>query len=233
MGRIAAAAVVVCLLGGTAAAFAVTEGLKTTKSPVAGTRVSVDGVDDTGLFSPVCRCAKDTVQVRFRLRKSDRLTLSIVDRAGHAVRVLVDGRRTPAGLHAYRWNGLTDTGALVPDGDYRARVELDDADRVLTLPNRLSVDTSPPRIRLVRARIAGRSLIVHYRLSEPARGLLYVGSTRVVRTRFFRPVDTMLVGVSTLRARGVGGVVSVAAEDRAGNLSRRWVTRLRIGPGKV
>src|SRR5438477_12199752 len=70
--RLAPFLLVVALLGATAAAFAVTEGLKLEPSPVRST--DVDKV-----FSPVCDCLSRVAHIRFRLRKTDRLTLAIVD----------------------------------------------------------------------------------------------------------------------------------------------------------
>ena len=68
------------------------------------------------------------------------------------------------------------------DGVYKARVDLDDADRTITLPNEIPLDTVPPRIVGASPRLSKDELTVFYRLSEPARGLLFVGGRRVVKT---------------------------------------------------
>jgi hypothetical protein len=70
------------LLVATAAAFAITEHLKLIKSPVYGTLVSK-------VFSPTCHCSTDTAAVRFRLRRPDRVTVTIVDSRQHQVATVV------------------------------------------------------------------------------------------------------------------------------------------------
>ena len=56
MARLLPILLVLGLLGGTAAAFAITEGLKLEKSPIGSTHVDK-------LFSPVCNCKKDVAEV--------------------------------------------------------------------------------------------------------------------------------------------------------------------------
>ena len=210
LARFGPIALVLALIAGTAAAFAITETLKTSPSPILRTRVAKT-------FSPVCACATN---------RADRLTIAIQDAAGRTVRVLFTARRTAAGPHAWGWNGRTDTGTRAPDGLYRPRVELDDADRVIVLPNRIRLDTTPPEVTVAgRPRVAAPGAItVRYTLSEPARGLLTVGGKRVVRTRRVLLDTTLRVAPSTLRAVGATrGRVTLAAEDLAGNVSEARV----------
>src|SRR5262249_56260738 len=75
VGRFAPAALVAALLVATAAAFAYTERLKLTPTPIRGTRVAPK------LFSPVCECETDTTRIAFRLRKHDPRTVTTLDRA--------------------------------------------------------------------------------------------------------------------------------------------------------
>lgn len=216
MARFGPIALVVALLAGTAAAFGVTASLKASPSPILETKVSKT-------FSPTCRCKQRTALIAFRLRHPDRLTLTIEDASGHTVRVLLTSRKVRAGLHEWAWNGLLDGGRRAPDGVYRPRVELDAADRVIVLPNRIVLDTQPPKVTVVgRPRLGGPGpLVVRYSVSEPARGLLDVRGVRVVRTYRVRLADTMRVTAATLRRVGAArGVVTIAAEDLAGNVSK-------------
>ena len=71
MARLLSTLLVLGLLGGTAAAFAVTEHLKLVRSPILSTQV------DNKVFSPVCRCSTEKARIHFRLRQADRVTLSI------------------------------------------------------------------------------------------------------------------------------------------------------------
>ena len=75
VGGLSSTALVVALLAATAAAFVLTQGLKSQPSPIRGTKV-----DD--VFSPVCACDTETASIAFRLREADRLDVGIVDGAG-------------------------------------------------------------------------------------------------------------------------------------------------------
>lgn len=216
MARLGPILLVLALLAGTAAAFGVTETLKTSPSPILQTQVSKT-------FSPVCGCATRTARITFRLRRADHVVIAIQDGRGRTVRVLFSSRRrVPAGVHEWAWNGRLDGGARAPDGVYRPRVELEDADRSIVLPNRIELDTQPPRVTLVgRPQLGGPGpLVVHYRLNEPARGLLSVGAVHVIRTYRVRLDYTLRLAAATLAAAGAGsGPVTLAAEDLAGNRS--------------
>jgi hypothetical protein len=224
LARIATAMLVLGLLGGTAAAFAVTEGLKLEKNPVSGVRV------DTFEFAPSCDCATRKAHFSIRLRNSDRVRLDIVH-DGHVVRTLVFSRRFSRGWHAFTWNGRDDFGAFVPEGTYRPKIHLAGKHRTIVLPNDLRVDRTPPRIVRVSfepRRISpdgdGRrdAVVVRYRTSEPAHGLLFVDRTQRVRTRSQKEVNSLkfsgMVGGRSLPAGSYQ--LTLAAEDRAGNVSR-------------
>ena len=213
--RLAPFLLVVALLGATAAAFAVTEGLKLEPSPVRGTEVDK-------VFSPVCGCPTRVAHIRFRLRKADRLTLVVVDSGNHVVRILVDGPRFSRGRHGFTWNGRDDAGRVVRDGSYRPRVHLGKEHRTILLPNPIAVDTKPPKATVaIRRRevVPGHAkLRVSYRLSEPAHPQLLVDGKVVVRGRFPRPVGS-LEWYGTGFPAGTYRV-SLRAVDLAGNVGR-------------
>lgn len=215
MARLGPIALVLALIAGTAAAFAVTETLKTTTAPILRTKVS-------RTFSPACRCATNTASIAFELRHADRLTIAIQDAGGKTVRVLFTSKRLPAGLHAFGWNGRRDDGTRAADGLYRPRVELEDADRVIVLPNRIALDTKAPKVRVVGTPrlAAGGPIVLRYRVDEEARGILAVGGRRVARTHRVLLDTTLRIPLSTLRNVGAPhGPVTLAAEDLAGNVS--------------
>ena len=89
MARIASTVLVVLLLAATAAAFALTQGLKLQKSPIFGTDVQA-------VFSPVCGCDRSRARISFKLREADRIDVSIVG-GGDSVRTLERGRSYPKG----------------------------------------------------------------------------------------------------------------------------------------
>jgi flagellar hook capping protein FlgD len=220
--RIASAILVAGLLVATAAAFAVTERLKLVRSPVIRTHL------DRGLFSPVCGCETSGVEIGFRLRKPDRITLRVVDSSGAAVRTLIDRRRYPAGAVAARWDGRDDAGGVVPEGTYRPRVHLADQRRTIVLPNPMRVDTTPPKVlgiavdpRRFSPDGDGRrdKTAVHYRLSEKASVRLLVDSTARVTGRG-RRAQGKIEWHGTVDGRSLPAGrydLSLVATDKAGN----------------
>ena len=226
MRRHAPLLVAIALLVGSAVAFGVAERLKVEKSPVAGT--AVDKV-----FSPVCKCPQRRASIAFRLRRADRLELSLLDDEGREVRRLVDGERAVRGPHEFFWNGRDDDGRLVPEGRYRPKVELGRADRTIVLPNPITVDLTPPTVRVLSTRPRaispdgdghGDIARVRYRGNERIHGLLYVNGRFRVLSRSQRQGGVLQwVG----GAPGGGKLpparyrLSVQAKDLAGNLSRR------------
>ena len=226
MGRFAPAALVAALLVATATAFAYTERLKLTPTPIKGTRVAPK------LFSPVCECETDTTRIAFRLRRHDRVTVTILDRGGDVVRTLVTGRSQRAGLVVVYWDGRDDLNRVVPQGTYKPRVKLALNRRTIVLPNPIRVDTAAPRVvsvevtpRLFSPDGDGRSdhFTVSYRVSEPAQVALYADGVRRVVKRGSKPVGTIDWNGK------IGGVpidvgphqVSLVARDLAGNLGAR------------
>jgi hypothetical protein len=221
--RLLSTLLVVALLGGTAAAFAVTQGLKIEPSPILAPRIDK-------VFSPVCDCDSRVAGIQFKLRKPDRVRLEIVDADGAVVRTLVPGRKLRRGKVTYTWNGRDNRGRFVGEGVYKPRVHLAGQHRTIDLPNEMRVDTTAPKISLrsVEPRLFSpdgdsRSdrVVVAYKTSEPAHGVLLVDGTRVVYTR--RQLERSSLDWN---GRADGRVVSpgvhrlqLAAEDRAGNLS--------------
>ena len=227
MARLVSTLLVLGLLGGTAAAFAVTEHLKLVRSPVFSTKV------DKKVFSPVCACRTEKVQIAFKLRRADRLTLSIQSSGGKVVRTIVADHRVRRGGFGRWWDGRDDAGAVVPDGVYEPRVHLVNQHRTIVLPNPISVETKPPSVRVLSwiprrhvltpdRNFLHERLEVRYRVSEPAHVILYVGGKRRYRSR-----SQQLTGIARwfgyVSGRGVPAGryrVTIAARDIAGNLSR-------------
>jgi FlgD Ig-like domain len=230
VARLVSTLLVLGLLGGTAAAFAVTEHLKLVRSPVFGTKVDK-------VVSPVCGCGRtEKASIRVKLRRADRLTLSIQDSAQKVVRTIVAGHAARRGSFRRYWDGRDNAGAVVPDGLYKPRVHLANQHRTIVLPNPITVDTKSPSVRVLSwiprrhvltpdRNFLHERLEVRYRVSEPSHVILYVGGQRRYRSR-----SQQLTGIARwfghVNGRGVPAGryrVTIAARDIAGNLSHQVV----------
>lgn len=225
MARIVSTVLVVALLAATAAAFALTQGLKRQKSPIFGTHVDK-------VFSPVCKCATDSATVAFKLRKPDRIDVAIVDGADRVVRTIVRGREYSKGPVEVEWNGRDDAGRVLPEGDYRPSVHLDRARRTIRLPNPITLDVTAPLVEVVT--VAPRvfspdgdrrsdSVTFRYRLSEPGRGMLFVNGKRRVLQLFAREAGS-LTWYGKVRGRSLRAGsyrAQIGAFDPAGNRAER------------
>lgn len=224
MARIASTVLVVALLAATAAAFALTQGLKSQPSPIFGTEVDE-------VFSPVCGCNTQTATIAFKLRKGDRLDVAIVD-GGEVVRTIERGTEFARGPVEIDWDGRDDAGRLLPEGEYLPRVHSRDDRWTITLPNPIRIDVTPPRLELlpVRRRVFSPDddrradrVTFRYRLNEPGRAMLLVNGKRRVLTLFPRTEDKLeWFGKVDRRALPTGTYTArVVAVDPAGNLGAR------------
>jgi hypothetical protein len=243
------------LLVATAAAFAITEYLKLKKSPLYAVQVSAGAAPPLHrpqpvVFSPVCHCSTSVARIGLELRHPDRVTVTIVDSAGHTVarrgsdRLL--GARTP---QHFVWDGRTDSGALVPDGVYYPEVHLANARHAFRFTNKITVDTTPPGVRsasgLKPVLLAGpgRSVAIRYALSEKAHAIVYLGNRQVTLGRLTR-LNAKIKWNGRLQYRQLPAgryVLSIGARDLAGNETpageRKHVTvvlrYIDVTPGRV
>lgn len=225
MRRVLSTAVLLGLLVFTAAAFAVTERLKLVKSPVYGTFVSKT-------LSPVCGCARGKAVVSFKLRRSDDVTLTIVDRRRNVVATLADAEPLPRGQARFVWRGRTDEELRAPDGVYQPEIHLAQAHRTILMPNLIRLDTQPPKVVSVEASRetispdgdgVGGWTKLRYRLSEPAHVTVFLDGERLIFGRFQKPHDSV-----NWNGKGADGrpltagtyLLHVGAVDLAGNVTR-------------
>jgi hypothetical protein len=138
-----ARAVFLALVAATFGAFVVAQRLKGSP-PV----VELRGVR---WFSPNGDGRKDTSAIRLRIRESDVLTADVVDAAGNVVRRLATEQAvTPSQALRLQWDGRSDDGGVAPDGLYRIRASLARQGRSVVVPRLITLDTRPPRPRIVR-----------------------------------------------------------------------------------
>lgn len=255
MARVLSTALVLAVLAATAAAFALTESAKLTRSPIYATHVFPKR------FSPACadpcRIGSLTATIDFKLRTRERVTVWL-ERDGRRVATVAQGRVLPAGKRlTFVIDGLTDRGLLLPDGSYKPFVKLERSHRTIGLPNTIVLDTKPPVITVKHPLHAivspdgdGRHDVfrVPYRLDEAAHAILLVDRKRVLTT-YREPLRGTLtwngkIGKPPHAAPAGLYALYVAAVDVAGNISKpfpfaivqvRYVTLARsivnVAPG--
>ena len=223
MRRVAVTVLVLALLGGTVAAFTVTEVLKLERSPLAAPRFDA-------VFSPTCGCPTQSARLSFRLRGGDRLDLVIVS-DNEPVRTLARDLDRPSGRVRIRWDGRDDAGAIVPDGVYHLRVHMDDARRTIVVPNEIRVDTEGPALEVVDAKPAAFSpdgdgrrdaLTIVYRTDGPAQAFLFVHGRPAFEGPMRRAGERKFVWGGTVDGRPLGEGdyrLFMRLRDRAGNVS--------------
>jgi N,N-dimethylformamidase beta subunit-like, C-terminal/FlgD Ig-like domain len=140
----AATGVFCALVVATFAAFFVAQRLKNEPSVVKGFR-------RLATISPNGDGRKDATPISFFLKKSDNVSVDIVDDNRTLVRSLVDDRHLAARerIRGVRWDGRDDEGRVVPDGFYFVRVTLRREGRAVFPAAPIAVDDTPPRPRVV------------------------------------------------------------------------------------
>lgn len=232
MQRLLSTATLVGLLVATAAAFAITERLKLVKSPVTGTLV-------TRVFSP----AHGAASITFRLRHTDRVTVTVLTASRKLVRTLVADRRLPQGFNTFGWAGRTDAGVPAQQGTYRVEIHLRNQHRTILLPNQIVLDTTAPTIKLATTNRdafspdgdhQADSVTIHYTLSEQARVVVYFDGHKILGpTHSHQPIGKLTwYGRDAILLRPAGRyTLSVGAIDAAGNetpTAGRWPLTVRL-----
>jgi hypothetical protein len=208
------------LLIGSVAAFTRTERLKLEAGPISKSHFD-------RRFSPTCDCRNAVGEFSFLLREPQRIQPSIVDAEGGHVASLEPVTKETAGLVALRWNGRDDAGRLVPDGIYRVRLHLDGDRRTVIIPATITVDTVPPKVRIVSPqgpialdRSTQSVAPIVYRVDERATVFLLVDGKRAARQVLRRVGRSTMAWDGTVRgeplSRGSHSL-SLVPVDRAGN----------------
>jgi len=219
--RLLTSATLVALLVATAAAFAITERLKLTKSAVYGTQISKT-------FSPTCGCQTDRAKIHFVLRRPDTVDVNVIDGHGREVTFLAAGEPYRRGPATFRWDGTTSAGTRAPDGLYKVKIHLARQHTTYVLPNTIRLDTQAPKVVDVTQNRDTFSpdhdkqadyVRFSYKLSKPAQLILYLDGRQILKTHF-HPVQgrVLFYGVAHGHRLQPGDyTLEVGAVDLAGN----------------
>jgi hypothetical protein len=154
--RVLAPAIFALLVVATVAAFAAAQRLK--REPLILDKVTFSPfVNGQTVITPNGDGNADLARIRFRLTRSDRGMVQIIDRHNRPVKTftvkvlskrnrvldrLPPGATLPAyKILAVRWNGRTNSGRGAPTGPYRLRVRLLGEDRTLDAAGRIRLHT--------------------------------------------------------------------------------------------
>jgi hypothetical protein len=227
VARLLSTAIVLALLAATAAAFALTERAKLEHSPIYQTRVDP-------VFSPDGK-TKPVAHIVFRVRSHEKLDVWIADSHGHNVGTLLSKRTVkPRTRLDLVWNGVTQSGLLVPDGVYMPVVKLLRSHRTITLPSEIRLDTTPPKITVKHPQYPIISpdgdghhdaFTFRYEVNEPAHAILLVRGDQVLLTRTSKRTGQLSWNGRVkggVRARPGRYVLSVSAQDAAGNVAKSY-----------
>ena len=223
MQRILSTAVIVGLLAATAAAFAITERLKLTKSPITATKV---------VHAYVSPHAHTKAVVAIRFRRADRLTVTIQDSHRREVDTLAFREIVGPERRTFTWDGRTDAATEAPDGTYRMEVHFERQHRTILIPNPIVLESTVPAV--LDAGVTPKvfspdgdgqfdHVTIHYKLSEDGHVLVSVDGRRVIRGRSHDPKDKVTWDGNVhgrLLAPGTY-VLTVGAVDLAGNVAKK------------
>jgi hypothetical protein len=216
-----AAGVFAVLVLATFGAFFVAQKLKSTDPVVAD-------IGGNTLFSPNGDGRYDRAEINFRVKREDRIDVTMVDEEGDEVRRLAHDRPVRAGRRVrLRWDGRDDDRRAATDGTYYPRIVLRRAGRVVTGQNGLVLDTTPPQPRVVQI---GPE-------TGPGPELLPRPDGEPVTIAFNAPglqpdVDIWRTSPQVRRVTGVG--IDGGETDEQGNGTARWSGRRRgrrVAPG--
>ena len=224
MARLLSTLIVLALLAATAVAFALTERAKLEHSPIYGTHVDP-------IFSPAGKIKK-VAHIDFRVRSHERVDVWIEDSKGQNVDPILIDRSVRARTKLdLVWNGVTDSGLLVPDGTYRPVVKLLRSHRTIVLPNEIVLDTTPPRISVKHPQYPilspdgdghGDVFRFHYTIGERAHAILLVRGTQALFTKTQKQVGSLTWNgkLDGKPVRPGRYLLAIAAQDIAGNVSK-------------
>lgn len=140
----------------------------------------------TRWFSPNDDGVQDVAEIRFKVRRRDRVTVTVLDRDGDVV-THIGRRKRIRGSQRLAWNGGTSDGGRAPEGVYHVRIRLHGQDRSFEVDSPIVLDITAPRARSVAldlTRLATLNVVrAQVRGADPAREQLLELDDVELRTR--------------------------------------------------
>ena len=149
--------------------------------------------------------------ISFILRRRETVTLDMLNKNGRSIRTVVRKRREPAVASRTRGTGVTTSTVSSPKGS-TAHACSSTQRQAIVLPNPIRVDTTAPRITLVRVfpRVFSPDsdgnrdrVTATYRIDERARAEMLVDGRQRVKSKF-RALEGKLVWFGRVNGRVVG-----------------------------
>ena len=109
---------------------------------------SVTVMAEQSAFSPNDDSEQDTFTVVYSLSEEASVAIEVLDETRTVVRQITEDEKKAAGQHTITWDGRSDTGAVVADGQYHVRIQAKGTARSSAGNAPILVDTQPPIIRL-------------------------------------------------------------------------------------
>jgi len=91
---------------------------KSTSKGYTTLEAAVPGITDFSAYPDPLKIASTSMTIRYSLSEKAKVTLKIVNSTGTAVRTLLNNTAKNAGYNSVIWDGKTDTGSYVPEGNY-------------------------------------------------------------------------------------------------------------------
>jgi flagellar hook assembly protein FlgD len=174
-------------------------------------------------FSPNGDGRLDVVALGYELTRPADVRVHVL-RGTTRVKRLFAGAVSTLGPQTFSWDGRLTDGRRAVDGAYRVRVQATTVLGTRILERRFQVDTTPPVLRVLSAKVVRGVTRIRFFLSEPAHVRIRYGTTS------WREGEVITIerpsGEQAIWRRITARAIRLVAWDVAGNIGRRVVVRL-------
>ncbi len=168
------------------------------------------------IISPNGDQAQDSTNFSYTLNEDAKVTIQVLDPTGHVMNTLTTDEFQTRGQHVVVWNGQSQSGQPVADGQYQLQVTAQGTIRASNQSANVLVDTLPPTLHLANLDEIGRVREANLTIegfTDPAAVVQLEGNPTVI------PVDSE--GHFNIKQQLLEGsnIIAVSATDSAGNVA--------------